>query len=444
VSDKSQDRTQDVNGSAVGVVGITYRYRISDHARLATALSWSGTDIGGVHEVSGFEAGPMRLEENYRKSYLRASVTFDHWINENLSIQTGVIGSFLKYDFYMLNQDPTNTTYNTIVNFAEKDETATWQLYASAKQHFTKKLSAFYGLHALRFNLSEDLSIEPRAGVRWTASEHTSLSVAYGRHSRIENLQYYLARDHQTGGNEVQINKNLAFTRAHHVGATYQYKFLQAHSLKTEIYYQRLQNVPVQASPSSLYASINEDTGFITDTLLNKGSGKNYGVEVSLERNFANSFYYLINGSLFQSLLNIEGQPSRNTAYNGNYSFHLLAGKEFVVGKRHRHLSLNVKWTNAGGRRYVPIDLQRSRISQTQIYDWQTAFDPKLPDYFRFDFQIGYRMSKPTWEIEWKVDIQNVTDHHNASYYYYHVESESIRLKRQVGILPLLTCKVKF
>jgi hypothetical protein len=444
VSDKNQDNVQDMNGSSVGIAGITYKYRFNDNLKIATTLSWSGTDIDRVHEVSGLEAGPIRLEEGYRKSYVRGSIAIDNRVSEKISLVSGVIGSSLNYDFQMLNQDPTNATYNTIVNFAEKDKTMTWQAYTRAKHQLTKNISAFYGFHFLHFNLSKDVSFEPRASIWWKRNERSSFALAYGRHSRIENLQYYLARDHQAGGNEVQINKDLAFTRAHHVVGTYHRKWTNEPALTTEIYYQRLENVPVQASPSALYASINEDTGFITDTLVNEGNGENYGWEISLERGLENHFYYVVNGSLFQSRLEIGDQPWRNTAYNGNYSLHLLAGKEFLVGKRRQRLSINVKYTNAGGRRYVPIDLQRSRSAETQVYNWQAAFDPKLPHYWRMDFQIGYRLNKPTWEIEWKIDVQNILDHRNAAYYYYDVKTESIKLKRQIGVLPLITCKVTF
>jgi outer membrane receptor protein involved in Fe transport len=101
------------------------------------------------------------------------------------------------------------------------------------------------------------------------------------------------------------------------------------------------------------------------------------------------------------------------------------------VEKRRQRLAVNLKSTWAGGRRYVPIDLKRSRILATQIYDWQAAFEPKMPDYFRLDFQIRYRLNMPIWDIEWKIDVQNVTDHRNASY-------------AKVGILPLFGYRVKF
>lgn len=444
VYDKNEDNIQDKNGSSMGVAGINYRYNVHSDLRIAGALSWSTTDISRHHEVSGLEAGPLRIRENYQKSYLRTSLSVDNQVTKKLALQSGVIGSFLNYDFYMINQDPGNPSYQTILNFSAQDKTATWQVYTSAKHQLHEKLSAYYGIHVLRFNLSKDVSVEPRLGLRWDYQKRSSINFAYGRHSRIENLQYYLARDHQPGGEEVQINQNLSFTRAHHVVLGHHYKVNDRHALKTELYYQRLEDVPVQANPSTLYASINEDTGFITDTLLNQGSGRNYGIEASLERTFSDHFYYMINGSYFQSLLSIDGQHENNTAYNGNYSFHLLGGKEFVVGQRNRHLSINLKMTGAGGRRYVPIDIGLSKLFKTQIYDWARAFDPKMPDYFRMDFQLAYRLSKPTWEIEFTLDIQNITDHRNASYYYYDARQETIKLKRQVGFLPLLACKVKF
>jgi hypothetical protein len=441
-SNKTNQALIDNNSSDIGVLGGTYKNLVNESTLLTGAISLSGTRITKYHEIGGLQDGPLRVEENYSKSFLRSSVTVRKKLTDRYFMEGGLIHSRLLYDFYLRDRDPGNTAYQDIVNFSEHGTTSITQGFLYSRQYFSPSLFGFYGLHVLYFDLTQDHSWEPRAGLRWQLSAEKSLSIAYGKHSRLENLQYYLARDHQTGGDEVQINKDLGSTRAGHFVIAYEQTLIPKHLLKIETYYQRLTNVPVRADPSSLYATLNEDTGFITDTLVNNGRGKNYGVEVSLERSFTQNFYYLVNASVFQSTFDRKGESSRSTAYNGNYSLHFLAGKE--IDLRSNRIGFNLKVTQAGGRRYVPIDLPGSIQQGSTIYDWQAAFEHKLPDYFRADLQIVYRTNRPAYAVEWRLDIQNFTNHRNAAYYYYDPARESIRLKKQTGIIPLLTCMIEF
>ena len=443
-SDLTLEKTFDKNISDLGILGLTYRNKISENSSLQSALSISGTQIAKDNEISGLSGGLLKVEENYSKSYIRASVSVKTRISPRYVLEGGLIHSLLDYNFYLRNRDPDNTPYQEIINFKERGNTSVTQGFLYARQYFSPALFGFYGIHFMNFALTDDRAWEPRLGLRWQVSETTSWSAAYGKHGRIENLQYYLARDHQAGGNEVQINKDLGFTRANHIVLTFEKELRMDHKIKLEGYYQKLYNAPVQLDPTSLYSSINEDTGFITDTLVNRGGGRNYGIELSFDKTFSNNFYYLLNGSLYESKFTIDDQPERNTAYNGNYSAHLLSGKEFHYKQGKHRVGLNIKLTRAGGRRIVPIHEEKSREEGKPVYIWERAFDEKLPDYFRADFQLVYKKNNPKYSIEWRLDIQNITNHRNASYYYFDATNGSVRIKEQVGFLPLLSCRVDF
>ena len=443
-ADKKVENIFDERSSDMGVLGITYQNKIGENGSIHGALSWSGTQITKDNEVSGLTAEPVKVEESYTKSYMRASLSGKRRINARYVLEGGLIYSRLDFDFYLRNKDPGNTPYQEIINFSEQGNTSITQGFLFARQYFSPSWFAFYGVHFMGFALTGDQSWEPRAGLRWQPSESTTVSLAFGKHSRIENLQYYLGRDHQTGGNEVQINKDLGFTRANHVVLAFEQIVLTDHRIKIEPYYQQLYNAPVQLDPSTLYSSINEDTGFVTDTLVNKGKGRNYGIEFSIEKAFSNNFYYLLNTSLYESKFTVYNLPERNTSYNGNYSIHALAGKEFNVNRGRDRLGLNVKFTSAGGRPFVPIDLQKSIDEGRTVYVWEKAFEQKLPDYFRADFQVVYKKNNPGYSIEWRLDVQNFTDHRNASYYYFDEDDAMIRLKKQIGFLPLLSFRIDF
>jgi hypothetical protein len=443
IANKTDTATFDNNRSDIGTVALTYLHRLSDNTTLKGVLSLSGTQISKFTEI--LQSGmPLALRENYSKSFRRISFSLRQRITDAYFLEAGVVNSGLQYDFFLENLDPTNTAYQQIINFNEKDNTNINQVFFCARQYLSSNLFAFYGMHFMSFGLTRDHSLEPRTGIKWQWRENRSISAGYGKHSRVENLQYYLARDHQPGGAEIQINKDLGFTRAHHAVISYDHGLAADRSVKTEIYHQWLYNIPINNDYNSPYASINEDTGFITDTLVNAGSGRNYGVEVSLEKSFSNNFYYLINGSLFRSEFSIGQQAQHSTAYDGNYSIHLLAGKEFHFRMDRNQLGLNVKLTTAGGRRYTPIDIERSNLEGKAIYDYSRAFESQLSDYFRTDVQMVYKINSPRYAVEWRLDIQNVTNYKNDQYYFYDLDTRSVQLKKQVGFIPLLSCRVEF
>ncbi len=432
------------DNSNMGIVGITYQKIVNDNTSITSAVSWSGTGISNYNEVLGLDSGSLKIEENYHKSYARTSLLADRKITERFFLKGGIIYSRLFYNFYLRNLDPGNQAYQEIINFQEQNNTGITQAFLTAQQNFTSTLLGVYGVHFIQFGLTKDYAIEPRAGIRWQVASDKTFSVGYGKHSRIENLQYYLARDHQTGGDEVQINKNLGFTRADHYVVGYEQSLGHGHTFKVEAYYQQLYNAPVQSDPSSMYSTINEDSGFITDTLLNNGKGRNYGIEISAGKSFSKNFYYQLNGSLYQSKFRVADEQERNTSYNGNYNFHLLLGKEFRLSNNRDILGLNMKITGAGGKRYVPIDLEKSMEEGHQVYDWENAFNPQLPDYFRTDLQLVYRRNKLRYSTEWRLDIQNVTNHSNAAYFFYNSISQSIHVKYQVGLLPIFSYRIEF
>ncbi len=443
-SHKKVENISDVSSSDLGIMALTYENKLGDHGSIQGALSWTGTEIKKDSEVSELSPGPVLVEESYTKSYVRAAISARRRMHTRFLLEGGITLSLLDFDFYLRNRDPGNTPYQEIINFFEEGNTTITQMYVLARHYLSPTLFAFYGAHYLNFTLTQDRSFEPRAGLRWQRSETVSWSLAFGKHSRIENLQYYLGRDHQVGGNEVQINKSLGFTRANHFVLSYDQIFYSHHHLKIEPYYQLLYNAPVQLDPSTLYSSINQDTGFITDTLVNAGKGRNYGIEISIEKSFSHGFYYSVNTSLYESKFRIGEDSERNTAYNGNYNFHVLAGREFDINRRRDRFGINLKIAQAGGRPYVPIDLEKSIAEQRTVYLWEDAFEKKLPSYFRMDFQVVYKKNNPRYSMEWRLDIQNITDHRNAFLYFFDRENDAIVLKKQVGFLPLLSCRVDF
>jgi hypothetical protein len=63
------------------------------------------------------------------------------------------------------------------------------------------------------------------------------------------------------------------------------------------------------------------------DSLVNNGTGENYGIELTLEKFYSKGYYFLVTASVFESKYTGSDGIYRNTAFNGNYVFNALSGK---------------------------------------------------------------------------------------------------------------------
>ncbi len=437
--------TIDHTDSDIGILGLNHQLSFNVNTSVATSLSYSGTRISKYNQVYHPSFGTFNFTGNYLKSFARLAVTGKHKLSPSYQVEGGFIHSQLSYNFNLVNSDTSNALYQTIINFSEqdKDYTNISQAFIHASQHLSPTLHLVYGFHFLHFGLSNDNSFEPRLAVKWQLSDKRSLFAGMGKYGKTENLQYYLARDHQPGG-EVQVNKGIKFSRANHLVAGYEQLIKNTILAKLEGYYQNLYNIPV--NPSTFYSSLNDHSGFITDTLVNTGQGTNYGIELSVSKAFANRFYYSANGSLYSSGFHLPHNVSINSAYNGNFNLHVLGGYEFVrTGPNHNNIiGINVRTSWAGGTPYTPVNEEASLQAGRLVYDMDRAFTARTANYFRTDLQLSYRRNKKLFTSEWKLDIQNVSRHQNPGYLYFDLTDWAVKMKHQVGLLPVLSYKIVF
>jgi hypothetical protein len=117
----------------------------------------------------------------------------------------------------------------------------------------------------------------------------------------------------------------------------------------------------VESHPSS-FSTVNlgaDATPTLRDNLINQGKGRNFGVKLTLERNFSKGLYYLLTTSLFDSKYQGSDGVMRNTAFNMGYVINALAGKEWKFN-RERYFSISMKISAVGGRYISPVDITSS------------------------------------------------------------------------------------
>ncbi len=243
------------------------------------------------------------------------------------------------------------------------------------------------GVHAQHLTLTGATAVEPRLGATWAFAEGQALSLGYGLHSQAEDLRIYLAR--MPDG--AQPNRDLGFTRAHHLVVGYRRALGEAARVQVEAYVQRLFDVPVIADSSFSLLNLRQDWTF-AEPLVNAGAGENVGVELTLERSLRDGFYGLVTAALFRSRYRGGDGVWRATRFDQGYAVNALAGREFRIG-RSNLLGLNLRLAALGGERRSPVDGAASARREEVVYDEARAFSKRMPAIWLLDLTATYRIN---------------------------------------------------
>ncbi|MFK8163598.1 MAG: TonB-dependent receptor, partial [Lewinella sp.] len=316
-----------------------------------------------------------------------------------------------------------------------------------ARYRMGEKTTLNAGLHAQYFSLSEAFAIEPRLGIRYQVSPKLNFTAGYGLHSQTPALPVFFFRDFNTGTPDA--NQGLGYLKAHHFVIGGDLAFAPNWRLKTEVYYQSLFDIPVDNFASS-FSILNAGADFVfpeRGSLVNEGTGNNYGVEVTLEHYFADNWYLMLTASVFES--NYEGSDGveRATAFNNQYVTNLLAGREIPFGKDKRHrFTINAKVTGSGGRYYTPVDEAASREAGTDVRNEAIAFSERYADYFRMDLKFGVQLNSKTKKFSQSffIDFQNLTDNENVFQERYNPATGMVNTVLQSGFFPDFQYRVQF
>jgi len=428
----------------LGLLGLSHQINIGTTGFLRTTLSMTGTQL-----KDNFVFSP---DQNYHelkqlnKSYSRASFLFNKKFNSRNLLETGVTITQLSYNFSGKYLNQANTPpYNEFDTFEDEGKSGTEQAYVSWKFRVTDDLSLVNGLHALRFDLNGETSVEPRSSLKWQFKPDKSLFAGYGLHSRIESLEYYFGNFLEADGATVDYNRNLGFSKSNHYVAGFDWQINDQVYFRSEVYYQNLFNIPVIADSSRSFISVlNLTDGYTPLPLVNKGTGKNYGIELTFERKFADSYYYLINTSIYESKYKTLDGVERDTRYNGNFVVNALAGKEYKVGMNGRNniFGMSAKLNYAGNKRYTPISIAESQKQNREVRLEEYAYSERYPDHFRLDVQFSFRKNRARTTSELRLDIQNLTNRKNILGDFY--RPGGIGQVEGLGLIPVLSYRLEF
>ncbi len=326
-----------------------------------------------------------------------------------------------------------------------------FQAFIQWKYRITENWSFTAGLHHQYFSVSNSVSwVEPRMGTKYQINEKSSFFAGLGLHSQTQPYYVYFYQKPQSDGTFKMENKNMGFTKSFHSVIGYERAFSATLRFKSELYYQYLFQVPVEVRPSP-FSLTNMGSGFsrfFPNQLQNTGTGRNYGVEFTLEKFFNKTFYFLVTAALFDAKYKGSDGILRNTDFNGQYAANFLMGKEFKV-KQKNTLGIGIKTTTAGGRWYGFADTVQSALQRELVY-LDSAFNSlQFRPYFRFDLRVNYRINTKKLTHEIALDLVNLFNTKNILGLTYspnplNPNSNPIRENYQLGFLPLFYYRVDF
>lgn len=426
----------------LGVMGITHQYRITENTFIKSIISFTNKEnLYTIKQKSSF-TNPPYFHFSFIDQSVSASVNITSKLNQRNTIKGGIVYNYYIYNYFA--EDSYFYSSYKRVSMDEEDNTNSSQLYCSWKYRITNKISLVNGLHFLQLDLNKHYSLEPRSAIKWQIGNTNTLALGFGIHSRAEPFQTYLDKT-VTAGDTFSLNRDLDFTKARHYVLSYDKIITENLFLKFDVYYQQLYNVPTSANINSTYSSLNYSGGYPEGELTNKGTGENYGVELTIDKKFHRSYFFMITASVFESKYKASDGIERNTSYNTNYVSNIVLGKEFWIGKKKRNIintNIRANWT--GGKPYTPIDLERSKYYGYEVLYTKEAYSAKTPDYYRIDLQIGYIHNHLKYNSELRLDIQNVTNRKNIFQIYYDAPSKQIKQTYQLGIIPALSYRIEF
>ena len=313
--------------------------------------------------------------------------------------------------------------------------------YSSSVINLSNHLTTSLGITAQYFTLNKNWTIEPRAALKWSFNPKHALALAYGLHSRREKLDYYFVEQEANG--KTESNRYLDFSKAHHFGLTYDWNINSYMHLKMEPYYQYLFRIPVEENSS--FSIINHQSFYLDRILKNRGSGVNYGIDITLEQYMKNGFYYMITASLFKSKYKAGDNIWRNTRLDKNYLLNILAGKEWMVGRNKQNvLSLNGRIFFQGGDRYTPVDEGKSMIEHDIKFDETRAYSKKFDPSINGDISFSYRINKKKISHEFSIKMLNVGMRTGMHFYQYNEKTHKIEKKDGSGLIPNISYKIYF
>lgn len=437
--------------SDVGITGVNHRRTINRNSSLKAGMAVVASNIRITSDSLSMTNEKFRYgNEKYTDKRLVGSVHYQNQPGKSTFLKVGVMGNFLKFNF--LKEYQPRIPYLDQQAFSENRQiiadgygnTSYTQLYGQVVRNLGRRWTTNMGFHFLYFALNKQTSFEPRLSAKYQIKPGASLSMAYGWYSQILPMSTYFIVQKNQDGTFGYPNRHVEFPRSRHLILSYKTTTSAGWKIVSEAYLQKTDKVLVLPYTDSNFWFLNFPDGYPELVLEAKGSGKNYGLDLAIEKFFSKKYYLLFNASVFNSTYKTLDAKAYIASFNDRYGSSLTFGREFSL-KNKAVLQVGSRAIFNGGLRYSPADIDQTmkyRIYVPVISETNTL---SAPAYFRADGRVSYRVNGLKTTSVFSLDVQNLTNRQNFSKAAFNFETREVVLQRGAGgIVPVFSYQLNF
>lgn len=433
------DRDNSETSMYMFATALSHKISLPSNSFLNTSVSYTGSGLKFEEERMDYNLQPhpqSKAENNTNRILIQSD--FSKRFGDKHSNKTGIRYNHIWFDVDVEQSLAEGETPQQIA--VQTGNTGFVQFYSQSKISLMPRLVLNAGINAQYLSLNNNFSVEPRVGLKYNISNKHSLGFAYGIHSRMEQLPVYFV-----SANESTPNKELDFMKSSHYVFSYQAKLADNLHLSIEPYYQQLKDVPV-AHDGYISTLNNNNTLFFNDVLVNKGTGRNIGIDFTLEKFLSRGYYYMLTASAFDSKYTAADGIERNTRFNRNYVFNLMAGKEWNTIKN-KIIGANVRINYLGGNRIEPINMEASMQQRDIVYGetgGNVAFSKSHEALPVISFTLSYRKNKSKYSSVWSFQVLNASGSEEYANDFYNLKTNKIDTKYDGLVIPNISYKIEF
>ena len=389
--------------SWAGGLSHTYRFRSGGTLNSNVAFTGAYRKLGTNNYDEQMIQTPGMAGRNSQWNII-VSTRHQHKFSSRYTMQNGFEHQHLDFntwlDYIKVVGGPLYRVYQSEGN------TGLTRFYSSHKLNLSRRLSMVAGANVMWFNLNNQWLVEPRVSMQYKTSPSSTFSLAYALNSRKETTDTYFVT--MADGNP---NKDLGLTRSHHISASFAKRFGENAMLKIEPYWQWLFDVPVEQG--STYSLLNHNLFFQDRALVNEGVGRNYGIDLTLERYLKDGFYGMLTATLFKSEYRDAQGQWHHSRHDRRFISNIVGGKEWMIGRARKNVfGLNGRLTLTGGDRYTPIPEGITFEDIKQRPDKSIPEDDGLDPYCKQKgINVGYAFS-----VKYTINKKHTSHHFILEY----------------------------
>jgi hypothetical protein len=425
----------------MGAAGIGHSLQVGKTGLLKTSLAVMNQKITYTDDTLNTQKVPFTInDELYKNSRVSFAISYNTKLAKSINWKTGLFISRIGYEFQQSLYDFETNVYNENI-IDGNGNTMQWQPYTQFNIKISPKLTFNAGVHVLYLALNKTSSVDPRASLQYRINPHHSISLAAGNHSKTLPLgsYFYKAPDGSLPNLDLDLMKSAHFI------AAYDWLMKKNWRLHLEAYTQKLTAIPIVNDESRTFWLLNMLEGYANEALVSSGTGRNRGVDITLEKFFSKGWFMLTGFSFFNSTYAPLNGVSYNTQYNSRSAGTLTAGKEWKW-KKNKTFTVGGKTLYNGGMPITPLLPGAPVNSREPVLDESRPYSEIVPAYFRLDTRISLRKDKTNTAWVLALDIQNLLGIENtdALSRRYDPETNQWIYKKSSGFVPVISYQIDF